>query len=34
MSLLWFFEVAKFLEEFFPHWVREQGELDIDSAKN
>ena len=34
MSLLWFFEVAKFLEEFFSHWVKEQGELNIDSSES
>ena len=34
MSLLWFFEVVESLEGFFPHWVKGQGELDIDFAEN
>ena len=34
MSLLWFFEVVEFLEEFFPHWVKGQGEPDIDFVEN
>ena len=34
MSLLWFFKVAKFLEEFFPHWVKEQGDPNIDFAES
>ena len=34
MSLLWFFGVVESLEGFFPHWVKGQGELDIDFAEN
>ena len=34
MSLLWFFEVAKSLGEFFPHQVKEQGQPDIDFAES
>ena len=34
MSLLLIFEFAESLEGFFQHWVKGQGELDIDFAEN
>ena len=34
MSLLWFFQVEKSLGEFFPHYEKDQGELDIDYAES
>ena len=34
MNLLWFFEVAESLREFFSHYVKRQGEPDIDFAEN
>ena len=34
MSFLWLFGVAESLKGLFPHYVKGQGELDIDSAEN
>ena len=34
MSLLWLFGVTESLKGFFPHYVKGQGELDIDYAEN